>query len=135
MYWLNDPLIFPEQIKVPSARQEKYGDKRAKKGGRLPDNINTVEIDPQSPAWKFSRVCGTLRKNDTSTSARFPNRSAASYPRPLEAGDTVFDPFSGSGTTCYQVENRRNFIGMDCCQSYDKTIEEVSNRIKDGRIK
>jgi hypothetical protein len=49
LYWLNSPAVCPNAIKVLSARQTKYHDKRFKPGGKMPDN-----------AWTFSRICGHL---------------------------------------------------------------------------
>jgi site-specific DNA-methyltransferase (adenine-specific) len=47
-------------------------------------------------------------------------------------GDTVFDPFVGSGSTaCASVLSRRNFIGIDISQEYcdiaKKRLEKVNN--------
>lgn len=50
VYWLNDRRIYPERIRIPSDRQVKYHDDRAKAGGKMPDNL-----------WAFSRSCGTFR--------------------------------------------------------------------------
>lgn len=36
IYWLGSDFVIPKNIKVPSARQEKYGDKRAAKAGKCP---------------------------------------------------------------------------------------------------
>jgi len=49
IYWLNDPTIYPDNIRIPSQRQLKYKDKRANSKGKLPENI-----------WNFNRVCGTF---------------------------------------------------------------------------
>ena len=138
VYWLNDATIYPDAIKVPSARQAKYGDKRAKAGGRLPDNMTDIEIDINDPAWQFSRVCGTFKEKRHWHLCQIPElmmrRVILGHSK---EGDTVFDPFSGSGSTCYQaLENGRNFVGLDCCQNYlDETVKEIGRRIEDGRIK
>lgn len=52
-------------------------------------------------------------------------------------GNTVFDPFMGSGTTGKMaVLNNRNFIGFDICEEYceiaRKRIEEARNRRADN---
>lgn len=51
VYWLKDPYISPTKARIPSARQEKYGDKRANPEGKMPDNL-----------WIYSRVCGTFKE-------------------------------------------------------------------------
>jgi DNA modification methylase len=36
-------------------------------------------------------------------------------------GDLVFDPFSGSGTTCKMAKlNNRNYLGMEISEEYTK---------------
>lgn len=115
IYWLNKGTIYPDNIKVPSARQIKYGDKRAKAGGRLPDNV-----------WNFNRVCGTFKEKRKWHITQHPE---ALIKRIIlghsKEGDLVFDPFVGSGTTAYQAyENNRNFIGMDISEFYINKIKE-----------
>lgn len=122
VYWLNDDTIYPDPIKVPSARQTKYKDKRAKKGGRLPDNV-----------WEFSRVCGTFRErrswHDNQIPERLVRRVILGHSLPEQ---TVLDPFIGSGTTAYVGnELARNVIGIDVSQYYISQIElELARRTK-----
>jgi len=94
-----------DAVRVPSARQLKYRDKRANAKGKLPDNVwallpehEPALFHPESDAWLVPRVCGTFRE-----------RTAHSNQLPLalveriiavasNAGDIVLDPFLGSGT-------------------------------------
>lgn len=95
-----------DAVKVPSARQLVYNDKRAKDGGRLPDD--TWILRPQwfpgaflsgEDTWVISRVCGTFKEKGN-TPNQLPERllsriiSLCSNP-----GDLVLDPFAGSATT------------------------------------
>lgn len=115
IYWLNDNTIYPESIKIPSARQQIYNDKRAKSSGKMPNNI-----------WEFSRICGTFKERR--------NYHPTQHPEKLleriilghsQKGDTVFDAFIGSGTTaivCQKLD--RKCIGIDCSEFYLNKIKE-----------
>jgi site-specific DNA-methyltransferase (adenine-specific) len=120
IYWLNDNTIYPDAIKIPSARQTKYKDKRAKSGGKMPSNI-----------WEFPRVCGTFKEKRKWHCTQHPEalikRIIAGHSLP---GDTVLSPFIGSGTDAYVCyELNRNCIGIDISKFYiDKIKEEFLNR-------
>lgn len=100
IYWLGSDYVRPEQIKVPSARQAKYNDKRAAKGGKMPSSV-----------WEFPRVCGTFKERRKWIPTQLPEalveRIIKGHCRP---GGRVFDPFIGSGTTA--IVCRR--LGIDC---------------------
>ena len=122
IYWLNKNTIYPEEIYVPSARQEKYGDKRANPKGKMPSNL-----------WEFSRVCGTFKERRAWHPTQHPEdlvrRIILGHSKP---GDTVLDPFIGSGTTAYVCqETNRNCVGIEQSQFYiDKIKEELNERSK-----
>ena len=118
IYWLNKDTIYPENIKVPSARQEKYGDKRAATGGRLPDNV-----------WDFSRICGTFKERRKFHPTQHPEalleRIILGHSKP---GDSILDPFLGSGTTAIVSKRlERNCTGIDMSQFYIDKIEGILN--------
>ena len=75
-------------VTVPSARQEKYGDRRAAPGGKIMGDV-----------WTISRVCGTFAERVKGVPTQLPEElvrrivGVSSNP-----GDTVLDPFAGSGT-------------------------------------
>jgi DNA modification methylase len=122
IYWLNDPTIYPELIKVPSARQSKYKDKRAKPGGKLPDNI-----------WEFPVVCGTYKERRNWHKCQLPlaliDRIVLGHSLP---NDLVFDPFLGSGTTAIASKIfGRDFIGIDASATYVKKVGEFLASIPD----
>jgi len=109
IYWLKDGRIFPEPISVPSARQTKYGDKRANPGGKLPECL-----------WEFPRVCGTFKARRRWHPTQFP---VALLERIIlghsTQGMTVLDGFIGSGTTAYAcLANHRNCVGLDVSNFY-----------------
>lgn len=120
IYWLNRGFIYPEEIYVPSARQQKYGDKRANAKGKMPSNL-----------WEFPRVCGTFKERRSWHPTQFPEalikRIILGHSQP---GDTVLDPFIGSGTAAIVCqETGRNCVGIDQSQYYlDMIKKELGKR-------
>ena len=100
IYWLNSDYVRPERIKIPSARQAKYNDKRAAKGGKMPENV-----------WTFSRVCGTFRERRPWSPTQLPEalveRIVKGHCLP---GGRVLDPFIGTGTTARVCRK----LGINC---------------------
>jgi site-specific DNA-methyltransferase (adenine-specific) len=87
-----------------SARQAKYGDKRAVPTGKNLDDV-----------WTISRVAGTHGQRIEGVPTQLPIEllrrvvGCAS-----ESGDLVVDPFNGSGTTGVAcVELGRKYFGID----------------------
>jgi len=111
-YWTKDPKAFTfndQAVRIPSARQTTYADKRAHPKGKLPDDV-----------WSFSRVCGTFNERARWHPCQMPERLlerivlACSNP-----GDLVLDPFSGSGTTCVVAARLgRRYTGIDISEEY-----------------
>jgi DNA modification methylase len=98
-----------ESLTVPSARQTKYGDKRANPAGKVLDDV-----------WPISRVCGTFRERVPGVPTQLPltlvRRVVLGVTRP---GDLVVDPFVGSGTTgVVCVEHGRRFHGFELREGY-----------------
>src|SRR5262245_47110071 len=71
-YVVKDPNNFTfnaDAVRVPSARQLLYGDRRANPRGKLPDDTWVLVPAAQAPqafrphadVWKGSRVCGTFK--------------------------------------------------------------------------
>jgi len=80
---------YTDNVRVPSARQTKYHDKRANAAGRVPDDV-----------WDFPRVCGTFKERRK----WHPNQhSEALMERIVRVscgpGDSVVDLFGGTFTT------------------------------------
>ncbi len=98
-----------DAILVPSARQTKYGDKRASPKGKTPDDV-----------WDFPRVCGTFKERIPGVPTQVPlallDRIILGHSNP---GDTVFDPFTGSGSTAVAALRRgRNYIGTELSPAF-----------------
>ncbi len=98
-----------DAVTVPSARQLKYGDKRANPNGKVMDDV-----------WTIPRVCGTYRERMKGFHTQLPlellRRVIGCCSNP---GDTVIDPFSGSGTTAVAcIELSRHCVGIERSATY-----------------
>lgn len=118
LYWLGSNYVLPEQIKVPSARQAKYRDKRAAKGGKMPENV-----------WQFPRICGTYKERRKWSPNQLPEslveRIIKGHCTP---GGRVLDPFLGSATTaivCQRLDI--DCVGIDISKQY---IQKASEYLK-----
>jgi len=100
IYWLGSDYVRTEQIKIPSARQTKYKDKRAAKEGKMPSNV-----------FEFSRICGSFHERRKHCPTQLPEalveRIVKGHCCP---GGLVLDPFLGSGTTAIVCQK----LGLNC---------------------
>ena len=102
-----------EDIKIPSARQLIYNDKRANPKGKVPDDV-----------WDFPRVCGTFKERLGDHPCQMPE---ALLERVIKVssneGDIVLDPFGGTGTTAYVSKLlNRNYITIEKSEEYFNLI-------------
>ena len=124
IYWLNNDTIYPSNIRIPSARETKYNDKRHKVGGKMPENV-----------WTFSRICGTFKEKRKWHECQLPEQMIERIVLGHSCEeDVVFDPFVGSGTTVLvSASHRRNVIGLDASEHYlHKIQEECIDRFGSG---
>jgi DNA modification methylase len=144
-------------IRVPSARQLVYADRRADPDGRVPDDtwITTPELPsgtpmwggfvlrpqdipdrfpPHSDTWYFSRVAGTFGERRGWHGCQMPEQLLGRIIRACSnEGDVVLDPFGGSGTTLAVAKKlRRQFVGFELSTAYAKKIEERLRNIEPG---
>jgi site-specific DNA-methyltransferase (adenine-specific) len=105
-HFVKDPAAFTfnvDAIRVPSARELVYGDKRANAAGRLPDDTWILRpqdlpegFEADSDTWYFPRVCGTFK-----------------------------DRSGGSGTTLAVAKKLgRSFLGLELSEQYAARIKE-----------
>lgn len=101
-------------VTVPSARQEKYGDRRAAPGGKIMGDV-----------WTISRVCGTFKERVDGVPTQLPEElvrrivGVSSNP-----GDTVLDPFAGSGTIpAVAADMGRKAVGIELNPEYAAIAE------------
>ena len=136
-----------EKLRVPSARQLKYSDKRGNPKGKLPDNTWVLHPDrlkecfsPDQDTWLVSRICGTFHERQQ----RGTYQEEKAVPQmPMEImdriilacskpGDLVVDPFGGNFTTGVSaVRNGRNFFGCDISKNY---VERGRKWIKQASV-
>ncbi len=132
-----------EPIRVPSARQLVYKDKRANPKGRLPDDtwiLRPQELENEFGAdldtWRVSRVCGTFNERQGWHGCQMPEAilqriiAVSSHP-----GDKVLDPFLGSGTTAVAAKNLgRQYLGFEISEEYwtqaQKRLGEMEQPVK-----
>ncbi len=116
-----------DAVRVASARQTTYGDKRANAAGKLPDDVWVLrpqEADggfaTDADTWHIPRVNGTFKEREGWHSCQMPqavlDRIVLASSNP---GDLVVDPFNGSGTTGKSaIKNGRRYLGIDIDPSY-----------------
>jgi len=143
-YFVKDAKHFTfnkDNIRVPSARQLVYNDSRADKKGRLPDD--TWILRPQDATgsftsvedvWYFPRVCGTFKERAGWHGCQMPEQLLGRIIKACSSsGDTILDPFAGSGTTLAVAKKLgRSFIGFELSKNYAKQIQKRLNKTKLG---
>jgi len=143
-HFVKDPKKFTfndDAIRVPSARQLVYGDKRANPKGRLPDD--TWILRPQDvphgftkeeDTWYFPRVAGTFKQRAGFHGCQMPEQLLGRIVRSCSnEGDLVLDPFGGSGTTLAVAKKlKRHYLGYELSDEYATQIEKRLKGIKPG---
>ncbi|MCX7880075.1 MAG: site-specific DNA-methyltransferase [Ignavibacteria bacterium] len=124
-YIFNDKLI-----RIPSARQLKYNDKRAHPMGKVPDDV-----------WFFPRVCGTFKERIAGHPCQMPEELLELIIKTSSnEGDLVLDPFGGTGTTAYVAKKlNRNFVTIEISKKYyqiilDRLQEKYAEKTTKRRI-
>ncbi len=117
-YWIKDEREFrfnADAVRIPSARQKVYSDRRANPKGRIPDDV-----------WTFSRVCGTFKERVGNHPCQMPESLLERIILASSGkGELVLDPFCGTGTTVAVAQRLgRNFVGIDISPNYCKITRE-----------
>ncbi len=153
-HFVKNPKLFTfndMEIRVPSARQLVYGDKRANPKGRVPDDTWIIRPAPEeswilrpqdhpegftadSDTWYFSRVCGTFKERKGFHGCQMPEHLLGRIIRACSnEGELVFDPFSGSATTLAVAKKlKRQWLGTELSEEYVKQGRARLNRITPG---
>ncbi|MEW4528643.1 site-specific DNA-methyltransferase [Maioricimonas sp. JC845] len=143
-YMVKDPKTFTfnaddPKVRVPSARQLVYADKRANPKGRLPDDtwILRPQDIPESfqsdeDTWYFPRVNGTFKERKGWHGCQMPERLLERIIRACSnEGETVLDPFTGSGTTLAVAHKlERRYLGFELSEQY---AERARQRLAETR--
>jgi DNA modification methylase len=137
-YMVKDPERFTfnaAAVRVPSARQLVYGDKRANPKGRLPDDTWILRpqdlpegFQPDEDTWYFPRVCGTFKERAGWHGCQMPEQLLGRIIRACShEGELVLDPFAGSGTTLAVAKKLgRGYLGFELSEQY---CEQIRNRL------
>lgn len=142
---VRDPKAFTfntDAIRVPSARELVYGDRRANPRGRLPDD--TWILRPQDlpegfsateDTWYFPRVCGTFKERSGWHGCQMPEQLLGRIIRASSnPGELVLDPFAGSGTTLAVAKKlSRHFLGFELSETYTEQIASRLARVQAGQ--
>ncbi len=131
-----------DSIRVPSARELVYADKRANSAGRLPDD--TWILRPQDlpegfaadgDTWYFPRVCGTFKERSGWHGCQMPEQLLGRIIRASSnEGEVVLDPFAGSGTTLAVAKKLgRRYLGCELSEAYAERIKERLASIRPGQ--
>lgn len=147
LYFVKDKTSFTfnahnPAVRVPSARQLVYGDKRANPKGRLPDNtwILRPQDAPQGGfgadqnTWFFPRVAGTFKEREGFHGCQMPEQLLGRIIRSCSLPhDVVMDPFGGSGTTLAVAKKlNRRWLGFELSNEYMQRIEQRLRSIRPG---
>ncbi len=138
LYYVADPkhcTFNNDAVRVPSARQTTYADRRANPRGKLPDD--TWVLRPQeddrffqadTDTWYVARVCGTFKER-IDHPCQMPEALLERIIRvSSNRGDLVLDPFAGSGTTPAAAKRLgRHYLGMEFSTKY---AEQVRRRLE-----
>jgi len=144
-------------VRVPSARELVYGDKRADPHGRVPDDTWMISpalppdvptkdgfilrpqdiperFPPHSDTWFFSRVAGTFNERRGWHGCQMPEQLLGRIIRACsDEGDLVLDPFAGSGTTLAAAKKlNRRFLGFELSEEYARNVETRLASIQSG---
>lgn len=145
LYFTKDAANFTfhdQAIRVPSARQLIYGDKRANPQGRVPDDTWLLRppdvvggFTPDHDTWNVSRVCGTFKERKGWHGCQMPEQILG---RIIDAcsneGDIVLDPFAGSGTTLAVAKKRnRRYVGFELSPEYAARVTARLEAITPGQ--
>ena len=134
-HFVKDPKRFTfndQAIRVPSARQLVYFDARANPQGRLPDDTWILRpqdvpdgFAPESDTWYVPRVCGTFKERAGWHGCQMPEQLLGRIIRACSnPGETVLDPFGGSGTTLAVAKKLdRRFLGFELSPDYAAAIQ------------
>ncbi len=143
-HFVKDPKHFTfnsDAIRVPSARQLVYADSRADAKGRLPDDTWILRpqdaagsFTPEENVWHFPRVCGTFKERAGWHGCQMPEQLLGRIIKACsDAGQTVLDPFGGSGTTLVVAKKLdRRFIGFELSKNYSELIQDRLNATMPG---
>jgi site-specific DNA-methyltransferase (adenine-specific) len=144
-YFVKDANRFTfnaDAVRVPSARQLVYADARADGRGRLPDDTWILRpqdlpdgFTPEEDTWYFPRVCGTFKERAGWHGCQMPEQLLGRIVRACSnPGETVLDPFAGSGTTLVVAKKLgRRWLSCELSEDYAARAEERLRAVTPGQ--
>ena len=160
IHFVKDPKSFTFnslEVRVPSARQLVYGDKRANPDGRMPDDtwmmapvlppdvptydgfvLRPQDIPerfvPHSDTWFYSRVAGTFNERGGWHGCQMPEQLLGRIIKACSnEGDLIIDPFAGSGTTPAVAKKlNRHYLACELSEEYARNVKKRLASIKPG---
>jgi site-specific DNA-methyltransferase (adenine-specific) len=144
-YYVADPKHFTfnaKEVRVPSARQTTYADRRANPAGKLPDDtwvLRPQEEDrcfsPGGDTWYVARVCGTFKER-TDHPCQMPEAVLERIVKvSSNPDDLVLDPFAGSGTTLATAKRLgRRYLGIELSESYAERVRERLRSVEGASV-
>ena len=144
-HFVSDPDNFTfndQDIRVPSARQLVYADRRANPNGRLPDDTWILRpqdlpdgFAPDQDTWYFPRVAGTFKERAGFHGCQMPEQLLGRIIRCCsKEGEVVLDPFAGSGTTLGVAKKLgRRWIGFELSKDYAKQARARLGKTRPGQ--
>ncbi len=148
LYFVKDPTNFTfladdPLVRVKSARELVYGDKRANPKGRLPDDtwILRPQDIPESfsteeNTWYFPRVAGTFKERSGWHGCQMPEQLLGRVVRCCSrTRELVLDPFVGSGTTMSVAKKLdRRYVGFEISTDYAANARERVAKASVGQL-
>ncbi|MFL5338826.1 MAG: DNA-methyltransferase [Gemmataceae bacterium] len=150
LYYVKNPKKYTfnaDAVRVPSARQTTYADRRANPKGKVPDDTWVLRpqederfFPPESDTWYVSRVCGTFKER-VDHPCQMPEALLERIIRVASnPGELVLDPFAGSGTTLAAAQKLgRQWLGIELSEKYAEQVRQrlagapVSTRRRPGK--
>jgi len=144
-HFVGDPDNFTfndQDIRVPSARQLVYADRRANPNGRLPDDTWILRpqdlpdgFAPDQDTWYFPRVAGTFKERAGFHGCQMPEQLLGRIIRCCSnEGEVVMDPFAGSGTTLAVAKKLgRRWIGFELSKDYAAQARARLHKTRPGQ--
>ena len=144
-YFVKDPKAFTfhdAEVRVPSARQLVYADRRADPKGRIPDDTWILRpqdvpdgFAPGGDTWYVARVCGTFKERAGWHGCQMPEQLLGRIVRACsDPGGVVLDPFAGSGTTLAVAKKLgRRYLGFELSDDYAAQVRSRLDTIEPGQ--
>ena len=130
-----------DQVRVPSARQVIYRDKRQNPKGRLPDNMWILRpqdapefFQETDQVWHCPRINGTFKARQKLVACQMPEQVMGRIIRLCShPGDLVVDPFAGSGATTRVAKKLgRKSLAWELSPSYRAAAQARVDEAKEG---